>query len=418
MEKSNNIEKFGSYLCVLLLGYMLFSFFINRFPEIAYPDGDFLCKSDDMFMDFFNTNCSALTLNVYRNGNNQYPPFIILIAHILSRFAPYKIVSQYDLRWIPAGMISFIAVFVVSITSLFTVLIRFLVKRKIPPRGILIFVISMLFSAPFLFLVDRGNYLIIALAFFVIFCLSFHTNPKISAVFIGLSAAIKIYPGLLMILFITEKKKKEFFLSLITCLFVTLLSFAFFEGNIIKNIFAFVRNLTKFGNGMPYWYMDLYFSCGLSTIVKSLYGIIGSSPFTDFFPVMMVYTCVAFLILVFSIFAIWREVFFWRRLLLLTLLIVFLTPNSYLYNLTFLIGPLVIFLTTENLQKRNNLYFYALLVLFAPTAYYYFNPKNALISISVPINCCLVLFMIVSLIITSIFPRKYSIEITKALTNE
>jgi hypothetical protein len=69
---------------------------------------------------------------------------------------------------------------------------------------------------------------------------------KAAAVFIAIAAALKIYPILLMILFLNRKKFREFFIGCTAATVLTIGALASFEGGIRANISGFIGAMGTF----------------------------------------------------------------------------------------------------------------------------------------------------------------------------
>jgi len=93
-----------------------------------------------------------------------------------------------------------------------------------------VFILSFL-TFPFLLMIDRGNFdgilSIIMIAFIYFFS---QKKYLISSLLLSLVIAMKVLPAVLLLLFITEKKYKALFISVISTIFLTLISILFFNG--------------------------------------------------------------------------------------------------------------------------------------------------------------------------------------------
>ena len=80
-----------------------------------------------------------------------------------------------------------------------------------------------------------------------------------------------------------------------------------------------------------------------------------------------------------SLFRIWHEKSAWKRLMVFTALMVFLIPNSYMYNLTFLTPVILMSLIKKESKRTWKDYVYLLLfgMIMAPKAYYYMLHEHA-----------------------------------------
>ena len=188
----------------------------------AYPYNTFLFRPDVRFSDFSNTLISALRLNPYTHPNNPYPP----TAYVLMRMFNPTVVPWNFLWFLCAGII-----------PLFFLL--FHVLRNLFPDAIKPFGLSLLLLAtcePFLLCLDRGNielWVILMVALSLYFFSRGHFRA--SAGWLVLPICLKIYPCVLLVLFLRKNKLHLIVATVAAVLVVTILSYACFSGGIVAN---------------------------------------------------------------------------------------------------------------------------------------------------------------------------------------
>ena len=379
-------KKILRMLLFIILGYLVygaFSLFMQKVLGHTYPIGSFLFWPDDRLMDFFNVNKIVYEGRPYVDFGASYPPFILVIAWLYSRMADYDTYTPKEIRTMMEGRISY-GIFAI----LFTVLIGVLIYRILQdhkelirnPFVRLIIVIGLIFTAPYIYLLDRGNYLLLAIVCYLAFVCFYEKNEMLAAVFLGFAIAIKVYPLFLFLLFFLEKKWKSMGIATVTAGSVSLLSMFFFKGGFIQNIIEFGYAMFGFGGGYQIEVPNVYFGVGLTSLLRFPFVIWHDLTVPDWFPVMRIYLVSGTALTLWSLYHLWQEQLLWKKVLILTTLMIFLTPNSYMYNLVYFLPAIIIFLLSEESKSiwidRTYLAFLGLLMI--PKAYYYILPGHTI----------------------------------------
>jgi hypothetical protein len=104
-------------------------------------------------------------------------------------------------------------------------------------------------SYPFLFALDRGNNITIAVGLcLVAMSLEHRGKHSVAAVLIGLAAAIKIYPILFLLIFSHRRRWRYLAMGTVSAGAISLLSFSTFRGGIEENLRTLLANLQSTGN--------------------------------------------------------------------------------------------------------------------------------------------------------------------------
>ena len=151
VELSINILFIGMFI------FLAFSYLLRRYFLVEYPFGDFLFYRNDLFMDFFNVNGMVANLDPYISGGSSYPPFILLIAYFFSLFSPYKEVSPMEVSMSISGRISFVLFFLSTTVIFFTICFNYFRKNGIKKIHSFFLGCLLVFNAPFMYMLDRGN---------------------------------------------------------------------------------------------------------------------------------------------------------------------------------------------------------------------------------------------------------------------
>lgn len=184
---------------------------LQLFHSNGYPD---------MFMDFFNSVRDGGSSNVYTERNNIYPPLCVLIFRIISKLINPDLVSstfpkRTTLQYDEACMMIYFLFAIICIICLVRLVESYVhLKNSNKFRlhaSIMSFV--MIVSFPVMFCLERGNIIILSviLAMFFVFFKD-APNPiirELSYIALAFSAGIKLYPAIFGLTLIIEKKYKE-----------------------------------------------------------------------------------------------------------------------------------------------------------------------------------------------------------------
>lgn len=394
-------KKLIGILLFIIIGYLLygaFSLYGQKVLGYIYPDGSFLFWPADRYMDFFNVNAMVTEGRPYVDFYSSYPPFILGIAWLFSLMADYKTYTAHELVTMTEGKVSYILFVGIFTLLLGGLLYAFLSKEKklFPNRFLLILTIPVLiFTAPYIFMLDRGNYLLIAIACYLAFAYFYEKNETLAAIFLGLATAIKIYPIFLFLIYFIEKKWKNMGIATLSAGISSLIPFLLFKGGIWQNIVEFGYALLYFGKGYETEVPNVYFGVGLTSLLRFPFVVWNNLTIPDWFPVMPVYLVIGSALALWSLYHLWYEEELWKKMLVLTALMVFLSPNAYMYNLTFLLPAIVMFILALKSENRwtDRVYLAFLGLLMIPKAYYYFMSEHA-IGIQVALDGLLLLGLI------------------------
>lgn len=214
-------------------------------------DKIFFAHTNDAFMDFFNSiRDASLGLGSYTERKVIYPPMANLFFLLLSKITPvsYNVTDwDYRLSWTyHRTNIVLICAFILICTFIFSLLIYASLKSS--RKNKLLFVAVAVFSVPFLNMLERGNIMVIAFLFLLVYALTYDSKSaalrELGLIALAFSFSIKLYPALFAWVLIADKRYREFFRCIIYCLILLILpSFAFGGPSclllILENIFSF-----------------------------------------------------------------------------------------------------------------------------------------------------------------------------------
>lgn len=388
VELSINILFIGMFI------FLAFSYLLRRYFLVEYPFGDFLFYRNDLFMDFFNVNGMVANLDPYISGGSSYPPFILLIAYFFSLFSPYKEVSPMEVSMSISGRISFVLFFLSTTVIFFTICFNYFRKNGIKKIHSFFLGCLLVFNAPFMYMLDRGNYLILALIFYLLFYINYKKNNKIYILFLAIAISIKIYPALAIILLLYDKKYIEALKTILLVAIFSLFPILFFNGGFINNIIEFFKALFNFGGGYVDEFMNVYFSVGLNSFLRLPFLLFNDGNIPDNIPIGAVFIILAVLILGLFTNYLRKEDDFNKKCLIISVIITLLTPISYLYNLVYLIVPFILLVVDKKNIKVNKIYIILLSLLFIPKTYIYFSGYPSCISLDNILNPVLLILIL------------------------
>ncbi len=211
----------------------------------------FFTYTGDFMMDFFNSvRDASLGLGSYTVRHVIYPPMANLFFVLFSKITPdaYN-ATPFERRqiWDAYGVnVALITIFVVVCTLLFAMTIyRGLDASK---KKKLLFATVAVFSVPYLYLIERGNIMVLAVISLICYLLTYESEKawvrELGLLSLAFSFSLKLYPIMFAWVLIADKRYKEFFrCAIYSVLFLILPTFAF-EGPscllvILENIFGF-----------------------------------------------------------------------------------------------------------------------------------------------------------------------------------
>lgn len=390
------------YFFIIMIGFAawgIYAYYVTNVKHMGYPYNSFLFNPLDRFMDFYNVNKMVSERRPYDDFFSSYPPFALVLAYPFSLFLPY---SDYEypvhgVMNLPEAKLSVGIFFGIFTLWILIAMFRYIQRCKIVSNPVLTLVISilLLIAAPCCFMIDRGNYLIMCIACMMMFILLYDVNETLAGVFLGLAAALKIYPVFLLTLLFVDRKWNMIKVTILTGGFVTAVSFLFFDGELFYNMLHFYYAISSFGAASGPVAAYVHYCVGLTSLLKVPFLVWNGFEIPDTVPLTLIYIVIGTGLTVWSIIHLWNEKEFAKKFMILTCLMVFLTPNSYLYNGTYMLPACVVYLCHDRTEKKYHDIVYILIMglFMIPKAYVYIFPEH-LINIAVPIDGLLLLGII------------------------
>ena len=190
------------------------------YQELPYPNNTFLFRPRARFSDFFDVIRDAHTLTPYLEYKSAQYPLLVIIGYLFSLIpmVPY-----------PIYLVIICTVF------LFFSLANLSVGHPLA-SATHIFIITFL-TYPFLFAIDRGNFESLLFILLLAFAALYSKKQYLaSAIVLSFAISLKVYPAILLILFIPDKKYREAALSIGATVVITMVSLLCFRGGLIPNL--------------------------------------------------------------------------------------------------------------------------------------------------------------------------------------
>ena len=345
----------ASIAIILLLGYLTHGEVIRI---LLHP-----IKSD-VFMDFFNS--IQYGMKPY-SRDVIYPPLINVFYGFLGRFV-LKDSPPLMYRTSQMGAMVFL-IYNLFVYGLFIYALKRFINKFMPcsDKEKMFFAFIILFSTPYLFMMERCNSIIISLSSIMLFLIEYKNNNSIlkQGLLLGVATSIKISPILIGILYIKDKRYKDGFLCLIIVCLLFNIPFVFTDGN----IFTLLENIHK---ATSYFQGSIIeadgtvraMGYGVHVNIDKFFEMIGKVISVDtskiaFITKMII--CILGTALIFT-----KKIDLWKIMALLISIIVLVPGFSAVYNLTYYTIPLIIFLNKTTYDKMNYIYMLLFLGIFMP----------------------------------------------------
>lgn len=218
----------------------------GRFSDV------FFIRCADFFMDFFNSiRDAAQGSGVYTERGVIYPPMANLIYLALSRFTPSTYNdSTFENRY---SWPSYFApmMLVVLVTAVCAIVFFFIVYSVCTTGSRLrraAFAFFAFFSVPVLYLVERGNIIILSLIALMVYAFTYNSEKRsyreIGLIALAFAFSIKLYPVVFGWLLIADKRYKDAIRCAVYGVLMLIIPSFFFGGpvcfyHVFLNIFDF-----------------------------------------------------------------------------------------------------------------------------------------------------------------------------------
>lgn len=330
-----------------------------------------------------------------RNGNPYdfsaiYPPFAYCLYSILNIFIPGSFTDNFDIASmssVPNTLVVTTLFFMICI-CLIIFFIFYSLKQSMTQK--VFFALCFLLSSPVVFMLERGNSIIVALIAIMLYILLYDSDNKIQReiALIALAAAIclKIYPVLFGILLLVEKRYRCALRCSIYTLILFFVPFLFMGGfgaipKMIANILSVnsdaLSGASIFGYGFKVNLTNTmgYLSYLLTNFTHSSWIKLG-----------------VYLLALLSLVSLPLIKGKWKKVAILGIIVIMIPDFSWIYNVIYMIVPLLLFLNENGAQQIkgwNMVYALLFVFCFAPLPYGDItNVENTYNNMNVGTLCC------------------------------
>jgi len=281
-----------------------------------------------------------------------YPPLVTVFYALLGRIiVPYADTSVSPLAVAMCqsqmGLITFFIIILLVFCVLYAVFSKIL--RPMDTKKELMFVLLILLGYPFIYAVERGNSILLALVFCFIFLLGYRSENKIlrylSYIALGCAAGIKIYPAILWLLIIRDKNYKEAGICAAIAAALIFVPFIFTDGNpliMLDNITSYtgvnlgVTNINQIVLG----------------IFQEFLGFSGSTASVISYAAIGIFTVLSFIVILFD-----REMKFWKVVALISCNLILGLGVGVQYQIVYMAMPILYFLAAEKEMTKENKFY-------------------------------------------------------------
>lgn len=310
-----------------------------------------LFNHDDVFMDFFNSvnNC-GFAYDAYDEFGVIYPPLVVLFYKATSLLFPAKLAAQ-EIKASSLGMI----IFTIYTVACVMLLIKCIKKYKIG-NGLdkFLFAVSMFLSVPMIFLLERGNILILVISLLFVYLYGYDSEKAstrhLAYICLAIAVSIKLYPVVFGLLLLRKKKN---FKNIAWCVFYGIIfffvPFIFIGG--FSQLFVLIKNIlytsSMFGNkgyGFKVNITNTFAMFGDLLHHSYIFESIGNA-------VMISAVIIGVLLILFGKFN-----SNWKLYAIISLFLVMVPGFSYVYSIAYMLIPLVAFLNEKKTRKSDYIY--------------------------------------------------------------
>lgn len=336
-----------------------------------------------------------------------YPPLITVIYALIADFliprvggytpyepgtyADHSELYSYVLRDSALGTTVYLVFTAIGLILLFVLVWKILKSRGFK-LNLWLFSLLAVLSYPFMFAIDRGNCILFVALFCLYFVYGYESENRAvrwsAYLSLAVAAAIKVYPIFFLALFFRNRNWKGLIASAVLSVFLLLFPFVFTDGSpsvLLDTMVSHTSNAAG-SNGL----------INLQDWVNLLGYFLSDGAVTAISAAVVI----AFELLTLYLIATRKDMKEWEVLMLASAMIIYGPGVGAAYLLTFVLIPLLYFVTEEKELDRRNLFFAFCLV----AAMCLFPWIDALHTMLASIKAMLLLIMVLVIILDQ-FPR-------------
>jgi hypothetical protein len=374
VSDGRRVALFAKIVVVGMALSLVVTFILTHYLHLGFPYTTFLVGASDCCMDFFNVNCYSYNLDPY-STRVPYPPFAILLARAFSCGFDYAAHGPIAAQASLAGRLSCLAL-LGAFGGFFCTVVYRGIRTGNRARDLQLALVLCL-SYPVLFLLDRGNYLMVAFAGVFGFIHWYEHKPWLANFCLAVAISVKIYPLLFVLLLANDRRWRDCATVLALTAALNFGALLMFKGNMVTNAHLFLRNLLAFSQGFPTVIDDGAWNLSFTNLIRMPYVMFmqrGPHNLLQYYPLFTL------AVLGLVLYALRTERIFWKKVLIVTIAQIQVPGYSADYNLVYLVIPLLLYFREKGELSRED-YFYIVCagLLFVPKGYHVLGLKELLV---------------------------------------
>lgn len=347
-----------------MLFFIVYAFIMALYTNGVSLRSAFFFDQTDTFMDYFKSVRYSIG-DPYEQAVS-YPPLASAFYRLMLQFTPSYEASiyggidhlkeMYVVKSQQAFMLPFMIYNVLAILALGFLLYE--MKKGHKPEKML-FAFLMFMSLPFLYQLERGNILVLALILTLLFFAFYDSQNKVlrevSLVCLALAVGIKLYPAIFVIVLLRDKRWRATLRLVLYSAAALILPFFLFNG--VESIKLFLENLAYFSGNFA---VNPAYKVDFASVFRF---VVYHSPLPFNIAGHATEGLLTYLLVLLGIIGAFFLKKRWKLLVLLTCILVGLPNISYIYTNVFFVIPLLYFLNEERDNHIRNYIYLALMIL-------------------------------------------------------
>lgn len=316
------------------------------------------------FSDYFHTNDMVAENSPYYGDTSSYPPFVFMIARVFALFGDYTY-GYEDMLSQPAaiaGLIIFYLIYFIASVLLIIYIMRSRGFNKLVTAAVCVIYI---YNAPMIFNFERGNYIICALLFSLVFYAFYSSKNKVlrelSFVALAFAAGIKLYPALFAVVLLREKRICELLRCAAYSLLAIIISFMTFDGG-LSNVARFLHWLREFSSELT----DYGYNYSIASTIGIIASFFGIPIFSENSTLVAMQTYAPYALLILCAIASLLVNKKWKTYAIVSVAIIQFPTISFAYSLMFMLIPMLAYMEEKEKQKRDYIYMFLLFIILTP----------------------------------------------------
>jgi len=384
---ANSLEnKLKILAFIVMIGFVLAvikHYILGAYFHLSYPYNTFLFTPDDRFNDFFNM------LRTCRDNSPYLSSYWLKSVYFPAANTFFYLFSLIRNEWLSLGVYTcaFLAGYLSYIKKNLFALNSYESVRD--------FIIIGFLTYPVLFSLDRAN-LDIYIFLLILGCVVFFQKGHfvLSALFLSLAIAMKLYPAVFILLFLKEKKYKEIAIMITAILCISVISLMSYQGSLSENLQGMQSALQSFNqmysgasglqHNVSYYGVLKLVTVGYYYIVQGIRDGATASILANgvlkipyIFLVMIIFAFVALYILRY-------EQTLWKNVYLLSATMLLFPYVSFDYKLIHILIPIILFLQDKSWTPLCKTYLVLFGLMLIPNNYLYLKSPISIAVIIYP----------------------------------